>query len=127
MEEDLTPYTESFELKQLGFNETCFGYFYTEDMFFDTKIKNSELEADCSIARPTFSQAFRWFREKYNKDSFIARCNSTKEYFFDISWRNKKGLLKDFQSKDFKTHPEAELECLKKLIKITKEKLAQPK
>ena len=30
--------------------------------------------------------------------------------------------MKDFQSKDYKTYEQAELECLKKLIEIVKDK-----
>ena len=66
MEKEFIPYEQALALKELGFDEPCFGYFYTKDKFFETKIKNSELDEECSISVPTFSQAFRWFREKYN-------------------------------------------------------------
>jgi hypothetical protein len=139
MEKEFIPYEQASDLKELEFDEPCICFQYDvnsvlkfvnmsnpkiNSMLTYSKIKsNPHLSlGDEEVIVPTFSQAFRWFREKHSKDSFIARCNSNKEYFFDISWRNKKGLLKDFQSKDFKTHPEAELECLKKLIEICKNK-----
>lgn len=138
MEEEFVPYYETLELIELGITEEipCLAFRKKKDgeLFINVpEYRENKLTKEFSwrcieyVEVPTYSQAFKWFREKHSKDSFIARCNSTKEYFFDISWSNKKGLLKDFQSKDFKTHPEAELECLKKLIKITKEKLVVPK
>jgi hypothetical protein len=108
------------DLKELGFDEPCFGYFYTEDKFFETKIKNSELEEDCSISAPTFSQAFRFFREKYNLYQFV-HYHSRPEYTFavyndiEMNWTLHEKV-------SFKTYEEAELECLKKLIEIVKEK-----
>jgi len=148
MESLFVPYELALALKELGFDEPCLAYYNKNNStlkfgegfelvireyrrnVMHYPLKNSRYIAGSNApdgyyyltTSPTFSQAFRWFREKYEKDSFIARCNSTKEYFFDISWRNKKELLKDFQSEDFKTHKEAELESLKKLIEIVKDK-----
>ena len=137
MEKEFIPYEQALALKELGFDEPCaasYGSYThkTSELFLninnpvniETLLREPTAfnQPSFYVKSPTFSQCFRWFREKYDKDSFIARCNSTKGYFFDISWRNKKGILKDFQSKDFKNHSEAELECLKKLIEIVKEK-----
>lgn len=66
LEKEFIPYEQALALKELGFDEPCFGYFYTEDKFFETKIKNSELDEECSIAVPLYQQVFRWFREKYH-------------------------------------------------------------
>ena len=131
------PYKIALELKELGFDEHCFGYFYTEDKFFETKIKNSELEEECSISAPTFSQAFRWFREKY--DLVIEPCvpfqrlYSTEEDHFEIlefgyriySFDQYRGGLRDkieWDGYDNSNEEEAELECLKKLIEIVTNK-----
>ena len=133
MEKLFVPYQPSLDMKELGFDEPCLAFFWNTGKFYTCAdyvhtisyhLQNQlgHYNYD-SISAPTWQQAFNFFREKYGKDSFIARCNSTKGYFCDISWRNKKGILKDFQSKDFKTYEEAELECLKKLIEIIKEKL----
>lgn len=125
MEKEFIPYEKALALKELGFDEPCFAFYnnaeanpYIKQDFNDElkEIYTGDFEA------PLYQQAFRWFRKKYGKDSLIARCSSTKGYFFDISWRNKKEILKDFQSKDFSTYEEAELECLKKLIEIVKNK-----
>jgi hypothetical protein len=58
-----------------------------------------------STTAPTFSQAFRWFREKY--DLFIAIVHYENGYSINDLRR-------------FETYEEAELTCLRKLIEIQK-------
>ena len=127
MEKEFIPYEQALALKELGFNEHCFGYFYTEDKFFETKIKNSELDEECSISAPTFSQAFRWFREKYGlvvtnpptEMSNLIYFKATIYKYKPIRLGNTVDVL---YNKTFKTYEEAELECLKRLIEIIKSK-----
>ena len=85
---------------------------------------------------PTFSQVFRWFREKY--DLVIEPCvpfqrlYSTEEDHFEIlefgyriySFDQYRGGLRDkieWDGYDNSNEEEAELECLKKLIEIVKD------
>jgi hypothetical protein len=127
MNKEFIPYEQALALKELGFNEHCFGYFYTEDKFFETKIKNSELDEECSISAPTFSQAFRWFREKYGlvvtnpptEMSNLIYFKATIYKYKPIRLGNTVDVL---YNKTFKTYEEAELECLKRLIEIIKSK-----
>jgi hypothetical protein len=67
---------------------------------------------------PTFSQVFRWFREKYNIDVNVQK-DSIGIYHFNID-TNKYGNWKEPICK--RNYEEAELECLKKLIEIVKNK-----
>jgi hypothetical protein len=66
---DFTLYPEALELKQLGFDEPCFA-FYDESLYFPNNENqygtfcNQKLDAS-SCSAPTYSQAFRWFREKH--------------------------------------------------------------
>ena len=80
MEKEFVQYQEALELKELGFNEPCFGYYYTlngKDWKFAEKNEYYKLDNEINIGSkfsllaPTFSQAFRWFREKYEYNSFI--------------------------------------------------------
>ena len=71
MEKEFVPYELALRMKQLGFDEPCFGY-YNSNGEFKTKQDEYELYLICnskwispSCSAPTFSQAFRWFREKY--------------------------------------------------------------
>jgi hypothetical protein len=77
------------------------------------------------ISAPTFSQSFRWFREKYKLYPEINLHDRENEE----SWRFEISVLGDYNlvynqnvTKElyYKTYEEAELECLKKLIKIVK-------
>jgi hypothetical protein len=117
---DFTLHPEAFELKQLGFDEPCFTY-YKNDQLSDILelVKNSEMtnvnnESDDYISAPTYSQAFRWFREKYGLCIVIKPIDDKK---LDLGYNLlKNGLI----MRAHLTYEEAELACLKKLIKIVK-------
>ena len=119
---DFVPYELALELKQLGFDEPCFA-FYDESLYFPNNENqygtfcNQKLDAS-SCSAPTYSQAFRWFREKYGlsgwvNESFVGSSQGV------ISIKSEIGLkYHTAVTKLFDTYEEAELECLKKLIEI---------
>jgi hypothetical protein len=76
MENEFIPYTEALALKALGFDEPCFN-FYMGGFKELGKIKyvNPNNVAETNVLAPTFSQAFRWFREKYGLYSWIQLHN----------------------------------------------------
>ena len=121
MKKEFIPYEQSLELKELGFDEPCFGYFdplYKQLVVWEKESTNSSSNW---VSAPLYQQAFRWFREKHNLDSFVKHLyiQTVKVgYYFGID--EYKG--KEYQSEHFKTYEEAELECLKKLIEIVKDK-----
>jgi hypothetical protein len=137
IENNFVPYQIALDMKSIGFDEPCFTFYPKEGkMGFDGKYhsikegyKNSTVNAiwikrykkdfEC-VAAPTYSQAFRWFREKYKYNHSIVFTQhpfGTDEYQYMI-------LLDDdeYVEINFKTYEEAELACLKKLIEIIKEK-----
>ena len=119
MSKDFTPYQEALELKELGFNESCFGKY---DIYgvFDHKLfyHNHDVETEyVGCSAPLYQQAFRWLREKYQIDSWIYP-NLNGLYSVSIVRRGV-GLGK---VSEYQTYPEAELACLKKLIEIVKNK-----
>lgn len=144
MEKEFIPYTEALALKELGFDKPCFAYYTVipEDninwftipeqslsngkrTFGKNENYNTEFfQKEGTISAPTFSQSFRWFREKYNIDSMIQPTYSTKYQFrmFHIEIKTKVQIYGDYMGKEFKSYEEAELECLKKLISTVKEK-----
>ena len=120
MEKEFVPYDESLALKELGFDRACMRGWY----------KNLEIwyhpNSDIILDNPTFSQAFRWFKEKYKLMSCITPC-SDGEYIFTLYDLNKCDLevfvedIEIMESEDsYEFFEEAELECLKKLIEIVK-------
>jgi hypothetical protein len=129
MNKEFIPYEQALELKELGFDEPCFAYYETNKLKILEKHiiedfpylgKNSEWQD--LVAAPTFSQAFRWFRDKYNIHQ-VVNIDIQNNWYFEIfnlyTKRNSEIVL---QETIFNTYEEAELACLNKLIKIVKEK-----
>ena len=129
LEKEFVPHAESYELKEVGFNEPCFGYYDSEGLqrgetFWNRENKNSlfvesEKTNNPKISAPTFSQAFRWFREKYE----IA--GEVNNYYSDGKWSYNYDIVTKYKEKAsdmFDKHEDAELACLRKLIEIVKKK-----
>jgi len=116
---DFTLHEQALELRELGFDEPCFGSYIDGKL---TTLLDSVLWGDVKgdVPAPTYSQAFRWFREKYDLNTHISiewSLTEPKQYFYIIDTED--GVE---ESKDFNTYEEAELECLKKLIQTIKNK-----
>jgi hypothetical protein len=118
---DITQHAEAFELKQLGFNEPCFKFYIETGELIPASYSkegtvypsNSDLLPEWT-ASPTYSQAFRFFREKYNCHHTIKFIN---EKYVGIAYSS----VVNFSIDEFDTYEEAELACLKELIEIVKE------
>jgi hypothetical protein len=116
MEKEFVPYELAWELKQLGFNECCYGCFSGLD---NRELRTSRVYTNRvseNIAAPTYSQAFRWFREKYALCIVIKPIDDKKlKLGYNLL---KNGLMMG----SYLTYEEAELACLQKLIEIVKTK-----
>ena len=140
MTKEFVPYEQALALKELGFDEPCFGNFYTKPnckMFgVDEKgrhytIKNTPkklytlgehfvLNDSNVINAPLYQQAFRWFREKHGLKSWIQE-HTTDTFIYEI----RPHKLTDYREGEvyvYKIYEKAELACLKKLIEIVKNK-----
>ena len=130
MNKEFIPYEQALELKKLGFNEPCFFAFdncstpmrctdlrTNEQQFYGVNYNSSTY-----TSQPTYSQAFRWFREKY-KIVHEIQFGSGKiwiRYGYNSFVR---GLEVDNNNGEFyHTYEEAEFACLKQLIEIVKNK-----
>ena len=130
MEKEFVPYAEALALKKLGFDELCLASFETETNWHMEHRPWRNSEDPTEIASPLYQQAFRWFRENYNLRGFIGFRPNIKQFdchVYDMSLSGKeyvKQRTMEAFTKDPKvgTYEEAELECLKKLIEIIKEK-----
>ena len=118
MEKEFLGYTEALALKELGFDEPCFAWYVSKEYGLEIgKVIQTDLIKEGLLA-PTYSQAFRWFREKYNAVCEIIRKEDGNHSEF-IGWvfiNNRKIDVVSYW--DSKTYEEAELECLTKLIEI---------
>ena len=123
MEKEFVPYEQALELKQLGFDEECFSYYtYPEGKFSNVLSFNSYKNTALKTSSPTFSQAFRWFREKYN---LIPDIQYYGNWNFEIFRIGEFAEPMDDVNVDYTfkggTYEESELECLKKLIEVIKD------
>jgi len=123
---EFIPYEQALALKELGFDEPCFGRYYYKESYpmlnpnsgetelvfeFGQYIKQTEI----TILVPLYQQAFRWFREKYGLSGNIDCCDKLCE------WNIKSSKLdKSIFSNKIQSYEEAELECLKKIIELCK-------
>jgi len=127
MEKDFIPYEQALDLEELGFDDYCLGlYSYASKNTVDMQhvihtCKASSKVSWMRVPTPTFSQAFRWFREKYGYDVTIKKCTPS-EYKFEIEQLFVEGNNYYFIDFSFDTYEEAEVACLRKLIEIVKRK-----
>ncbi len=132
MNKEFVNYNQALKLKELGFDEPCFGFYQLEYgeirpiMVDDDEqyrltgyrtCKNSEIPKHYTSA-PTFSQAFRWFREKYG---MIFTLIASTYYYPSVSFINTDGNS-EIELGEFETYEEAEIACLEKLIEIVENK-----
>lgn len=139
MEKEFCTYDIALALKELGFNEPCFGKYtisvhipnFNEDRthkldlemwlnetFDDNK---NELFPTEWCSAPTYQQAFRWFRDKHGIFAEPSRVSSvvngpTTGFFYFIS--DDKEI--DIETESSESYEEAELKCLFKLIELYK-------
>lgn len=138
MEKEFVTYEIALALKELGFDKPCFFAFdncstpmrcsdlrTNEQKFYGVNYNSSTY-----TSQPTFSQAFRWFREKHNLCGEVYTVNmGAIDYSFQIRDLYSENYIHDnFEANTggyigtFLTYEEAELDCLIKLIEIVESK-----
>jgi len=118
MNNEFVPYEQALELKELGFDEPCLKYWNGIGEYFDQKDWFNWNQSKKFVSIPLYQQAFGWFRENHGLIGEIfsqLRPSSRFMYGFKIGGS-------DIIFDGFKTYENAELECLKKLIEIVKNK-----
>lgn len=144
MEREFIPYEQALDLKELGFDEPCFGC-YTEKKEViirvgdyrsflnnnseDSIIRDFNSYENGTISAPLFSQAFRFFREKYrliiqyipyeleNLDNYLELHHKFKISEYDGYRGGRRNTVETILTEDYE---EAELACLNELIEIVK-------
>ena len=114
MNKEFIPYELALELKQLGFDEPCFGVYATKDGY----VRKSAYDEIGNA--PLYQQAFRWFDENTDFQGFV--IDSINECHFDWEIINLDTEERIECEEYYSTRQEAELACLKKLIEIVKNK-----
>lgn len=127
MEDLFIPYEEALALKELGFDEECFGWYnYGKlNIFGEDNLLDCYAGEESRPLAPFYQQAFKFFRDSCN---LIGLITTPGERAYDWEIRKERHLgsrrsipLIDRESGFENTYEEAELECLKRLIEIVKE------
>ena len=118
MEKEFVPYELAVKLKELGFDELCFVYYKRSNenkpAYPNHGVIQNSVCGD-GITAPTFSQAFRWFREEHGLCIVIKPIDDKKlELGYNLT---KNGLI----MRAYTTYEKAELACLTKLIDLKSE------
>lgn len=131
LEKEFVPYELALRMKQLGFDESCLGYYLLSCGALFVKVRKTRKSVICLA--PTWQSAFDWFGDKYQLyASIVTDQTSYPKYAYEIA--RFVGNPKDLTEKEwywddmilspnlYRTKEEARLQCLVKLLSIVEEK-----
>jgi hypothetical protein len=127
MNKEFVPYELAVKLKELGFDEPCLFAFdncstpmrCTDLRTNEQKFNGVNYNSSTYTSQPTFSQVFRWFRDKKGLHGIYTMGDDWNNYYWQV-WRNDYMTKTYVCSSDwvYETYEEAEVACLTKLIEI---------
>ena len=117
MKKEFVNYNQALKLKAIGFDEPCFGFYLEDGTWTPASYSregtvypsNTDLLPEWCAA-PTFSQAFRWFREKGYDVKVI---KESPNLYFGFYWNGAAWIMVGNG-----TYEASELACLDKLIQV---------
>ena len=122
MTKEFVPYEQALALKELGFDEICFGYYDPQGKFQYSYTPLGYFNSRTIV--PLYQQAFRWFREKHELYHSIIPYRSTHDNYVDGTFHIE---VRDSNGKDHAEYDdneyfyeEAELAYINKLIEEIK-------
>jgi len=137
MEEHFVNYNQALALKELGFDEPCFGAYRSHSHFighldiqYCTTNNLKQYEWLLHTLAPLKSQVFKWFRDEYNIQGYIYPL-TVQGYKNGRIFTNYIYTIKDLYNdiiesnpvnEEFENYEEAESACIDRLISILKEK-----
>lgn len=134
IQKEFVPPQESLELKELGFNDPCLKFYVDGMMVLVPDTENGDTNSNLNgynplyVSAPTFSQAFRFFRDKYDLDHYVDRNDDI--MIKHVKSKGLKNLPKyacgysdgsGHPIKSCDSYEEGELVCLRKLIEVVKQ------
>jgi hypothetical protein len=112
MKKEFIPYEQALALRELGFDEKCFTWYWDDGNLYEGLTLGNHRDQNGCLSAPLYQQAFRWFRNAHSLCSHVRMYDG--EFTFEIN-------EVEFVLQNKKTHEEAELACLIKLIEIIKQ------
>lgn len=129
-QDEFTTYQQALEVKELGFDWPCFGYFYGESDITYPQTAFKKWYTGKEVLAPLRQQIFKWFRKKHNLRSFVdtrvtsaisLKPDGPSEWVYDFQIKMGNGIdTRPYYSGDYDSYEEAELACINKLIKLAK-------
>ena len=128
MEKEFVPYELALELKELGFDEPCFGIWVKGEQKYKVMYVAKQEDAwmaeqNDGILAPLYQQAFKWFRVEHGLYSAIVPKKSWPDNFVSgIEWYLEicGGDGKELSDDGVRDFNESQISCLKQLIDIIK-------
>jgi hypothetical protein len=142
MKREFVPYELALKLKELGFEEPCFAMWtqgwsefeWSSSMLpriFSSKFRLNDTqscgtyinypESPYGVAAPTYSQAFKFFRDNYRLSVLIHNCLD--DYIGEIvEWTLTDNKIIHEVPNRIETYEETELKSLEMLIEIVESK-----
>lgn len=138
--EDFVPYKEALCLKKLGFNDPCIAIWSGFDeinfsvtdtvRLFSSKFSINDVQSSTSyinpsdnrVSAPLYHQVFKWFRKNHNLFVTIPHSIRSNTFAYLIGTENDGWL--NYKDR-FSSYEKAELECLRQLIKIIKDRTSE--
>ena len=117
MEKEFVTYEIALELKELGFNEPCWGYY--KDMKGEKVLLYDTMDFDGECNAPPHQQVFGWFEDNYSYFVDIKTDTTPNEILgFDYTIKSWKfpPMVFDF----FKDKREGNIAVIKKMIEMVK-------
>jgi hypothetical protein len=117
MNKEFVTYEIALELKQLGFDEPCIGYY--KDMKGEKVLLYDTMDFDGECNTPLYQQVFRWFEEKYSYFVDVKTDTTPNEILgFDYYIKSWKFGPKYFNF--FKEKEEGNIKVIRVMIEMVK-------
>ena len=128
MRKEFLPPRQALEVKELGFDEECLGWYpdnaaaLSLDGVYISKPSIGSYKL--LVYAPLYQQVFRWFREKHNL--YVVIIPTVTMYWTFKTMTVVEGIVEvppynHVDGNDYPTYKEAELESVKELINIVKQ------
>lgn len=135
MTKEFITYEQALALKELGFDDYCYGFYGHDNLLYRYGEVNYTVKTNPTYSlAPLYQQAFKWFRENHQlfQEIQIDQTSSPKFCFKivkflgnPINLSEKEWYWEEVKVVDwflYRTYEEAEQACLDKLIEICKNK-----
>lgn len=119
MEKYFLPYRLALKLRELGFEQDCLAWFYSDNSGMGKlHLEPSKFGTKYHLNAPLYQQVFEWFNSTYKLSSHAdlkSKDHIGDNYYFEIK-NVASGSFEKVTVDNFKTIDEANIACVEKLI-----------